>query len=80
MQCIYVSVIFVFAHVLLMCYPLQTSLSDMSSYIIPLYISHVFSFLVVVVLVRILNKILFQNTISSSGAIFHFETCSCSLQ
>ena len=34
-----VLVIFVFVHVLLMCYPLQTSLSDMSSYIIPLYIS-----------------------------------------
>ena len=42
-----VLVICVFVHVLLMCYPLQTSLSDMSSYVIPFVYKLEFSLLVV---------------------------------
>ena len=51
-----VLVIFVFVHVLLMCYPLQTSLSVMSSYHTFLYISWSFHFLDVSALVHILIK------------------------
>ena len=59
-----VLVIFVFAHVLLMCCSCVTPCSlaclCMSSYVIPFVYKSVFSFLVVVALVRVLNKILFK--------------------
>ena len=56
-----VLVIFVFVHVLLMCYPLQTSLSDMSGYVIPFCIQvRVFIFGSLFALVRVLNKILLK--------------------